>query len=120
MATFSKRLLSGSTNGLPIKVTGTNTGAAVTLHTAVAGTTDLDEVFLFVSNTSASAATITIEWGDDDDPDDLLVKAFSVPANSQCWPVATGQLLQNGLVIRAFAGTANVLNVTGYVNRITA
>jgi len=28
--------------------------------------------------------------------------------------------LQNGLIVRAFAGTTNVININGYVNRITA
>ena len=39
MATFNKAKLSGSTDGMAIKVTGTATGSTVTVHTAVAGTT---------------------------------------------------------------------------------
>jgi hypothetical protein len=38
MATAVKRILSGSTNGKPIKVVATST-AGTTIHTAVAGTT---------------------------------------------------------------------------------
>jgi len=32
--------------------------------------------------------------------------------------VVPGLLLQNGLTVRAFAGTANVILINGYVNRI--
>jgi hypothetical protein len=34
--------------------------------------------------------------------------------------VCPGLLLQNGLVIKAFAAAANVVMINGYVNRITA
>ena len=43
MATYSKQLLSGGTNGKNIKVAATAT-AGTTIHTAVAGTTDIDEI----------------------------------------------------------------------------
>ena len=32
---FTHEVLSGSTNGLGVKVTGTSTGASVTVHTAI-------------------------------------------------------------------------------------
>lgn len=49
MATAVKRKLSGSTDGLPIKVTGTNTAGGVTIHTSVAGTTPgtFDEIWIW-------------------------------------------------------------------------
>lgn len=112
-------LLSGSTNGKPIKVTGTATGASVTVHTAVTGVEQIDTVYLWASNTSASAATITIEWGGTTDPDNLLVKGYSIAANSGLTLLASGIPLNNALVIKAFAGTANVLNLHGYVVRMT-
>ncbi len=118
MASYARSILSGSTSGKPIKVTGTATGSSVTVHTAVAGAGAWDEVYIWVSNTSATAATLTIEWGGVTDPDNLLVKAVSIPPNSPPIPIATGQVLNGGLVIKAFAGTANVLNLTGYVNNI--
>lgn len=112
-------LLSGSTNGKPIKVTGTATGLSVTVHTASSDVTDVDYVYLWASNTSASAATLTLEWGGTTDPDHLLTKQYSVGANSAPTPIATGLPINNALVVKAFAGTANVLNLTGYVLRVT-
>lgn len=118
MATYSRRLLSGSTSGKPIKVTGTATGSSVTVHTAIAGADVFDEVYLWVSNNSNAAATLTVEWGGTTDPDDLICKAYSIPQNTPSVPIASGVPLNGGLVIKAFAGTANVLCLTGYVNRI--
>jgi len=117
MATYSRQLLSGSTNGKPIKVVATAT-AGTTIHTAVSGTSGFDEVYAWVTNTSGAAVTLTIEFGGTTDPDQLIVKALSIPANSPPIPILTGQVLQNGLTIGAFAGSANVLLISGYVNRI--
>lgn len=117
MATFSKRILSGSTNGKAIKVVQTAT-AGDTIHTAVSGTTDLDEIWLYAVNSSASAVKLTLEWGQADAPDGNI--ELSVVAESGLVLVVPGLLLQNSLVLKAFAATANVILLHGYVNRITA
>lgn len=116
MATYSKQLLSGSTNGKAIKVVATAT-AGTLIHTAVAGTSSLDEIWLYAHNTSASAVKLTIEYGGTTSPDDHV--EISVPAEGAGMVlIVPGVLLQNGLVVRAFAATANVVNIFGYVNRI--
>ena len=117
MATYSRILLSGSTSGRAIPVVATATVGTL-LHTAVAGTTGFDELYLWVSNVTAAPATLTIEWGGVTDPGDHMIKAVSIPANSPPIPIATGQVLNGGLACRAFSGTASALNITGYVNRI--
>lgn len=117
MATYSRVLLSGSTNGKPIPVAATAT-AGTTIHTAVAGTSSFDEIYMWASNVTAAAATLTIEWGGVTDPGNHSVKAVSIPANSPPIPIMTGQVLNNGLVVGAFSGTASAINITGYVNRI--
>ena len=117
MATFSKRILSGSTDGKAIKVVQTAT-AGTTIHTAVSGTTNLDEIWLYAVNSSASAVKLTLEWGQADAPDGNI--ELSVAAESGLVLVTAGLLLQNSLVVKAFAATANVILLHGYVNRITA
>lgn len=118
MASYSRVLLSGSTNGRAIPVAATATpGTAI--HTAIAGTTSFDELYIWASNVTAAAATLTIEWGGVTDPGDHMTKAFSIPANSPPIPIVTGQVLNNGLLIKAFSGTASAINLTGYVNRIS-
>lgn len=117
MATYTREKLSGSTNGKSIKIAATAT-AGTTFHTAVSGTTSWDEIYAWVTNTSAAAVNLTIEFGGTSDPDNLIVKSLSIPPNSPPIPVLTGQMLQNGAVAAAFASTTNVLLITGYVNRI--
>jgi hypothetical protein len=117
MATYSKVLLSGSTNGKQIKVTQTAT-AGTTIHTAVSGTSDLDEIWLYAVNSSASPVKLTIEWGEATAPDGNI--EVLVPAEDGYMLVAPGLLLQNGLVVKAFAATADVILINGYVNRITS
>lgn len=117
MATYSRILLSGSTSGRAIPVVATAT-AGTAIHTAVSGAVSYDEVYLWASNVTAAAATLTIEWGGVTDPGDHIVKAVTIPAYSPPIPVVTGQVLNGGLAIKAFSGTASAINLTGYCNRI--
>ena len=118
MSTYSRQLLSGSTNGREIPVAATATPGTL-IHTAVTGTTSFDEIYVWVSNVTSAAATLTLEWGGVTDPGDHMVKQYSIPANSAPTPLVFGQVLNNGLVLRAFSGTTNALNISGYVNRIS-
>jgi hypothetical protein len=120
MATFSKQILSGSTDGKAIKVAATAT-AGTTVHTGSSTATTLDEVWIYAVNTSASDVKLTIEWGGVASPDDLI--EFTVKAENGLYLIIPGLILKGNatpLVIRAFAATANVITITGYVNRITA
>jgi len=116
MATFSKRLLSASTDGRAIKVVATAT-AGTLIHTAVTGTSNLDEIWLYAVNTSTSDVKLTVEWGDATAPDSHIEITVVAEAGLVC--VAPGLLLNNATTVRAFAGTANVITIHGFVNRIT-
>ena len=117
MATFTKQILSGSTNGRMIKVVQTAT-AGTLIHTAVAGAADLDEVWLWAVNSDTTDRKLTIEYGGVAAPDDLI--EVTIRAESGLVLIVPGMILQNSLVIRAFAAAANVVMVGGFVNRITA
>ena len=117
MATYSKQLLSGGTNGKTIKVAATAT-AGTTDQTAVSGTSDMDEIWLYACNTDSSDRKLTIEYGGATSPDELT--EITIEAEAGWVLVCPGLLLQNGLVVKAFAASANVVNVNGFVNRITA
>lgn len=118
MATFTKKKLSGSTDGLAIKVTGTSTAATVTVHTAVAGTTvgTFDEIWLYANNTSATAVKLTIEWGTDTAADGNI--ELTVQPEAGLVTIIPGLILQNAKVVKAFAATADVILLTGFVNAI--
>lgn len=105
------------TNGVPIPVAATATPGTL-IHTAVTGANAFDAVFLFASNVTGTAATLTVEWGSVTDPGGHLIKGYSIPANSAPVPIALGQRMNNSLAIRAFSGTASAINITGWYNRI--
>jgi hypothetical protein len=90
-----------------------------TIHTAVAGTASLDEIWLWVTNTDTASHNLTLEYGGATDPDCLACKAVPIPPSSAPILVCAGLLLQNGLVVTAFAESANKLLISGYVNRIS-
>jgi len=114
-ATYTKAKLSGSTNGRGIKVVQTAT-AGTLIHTAVSGTTQFDEVWLYCINTSVSSVKLTIEYGGVSAPSEIV--EFTVPAEDGLYAIIPGLVIQNSLVIRAFAATTNVLIIHGFVNKI--
>lgn len=113
---IAKRVLSGSTNGRGIKVAATASPGTL-IHTAVTGTASLDEVWLYAVNTSTNPVALTLQWGGTTSPDDEITVNIGAKGVGKIL-VAAGILLQNDLVIRAYAGTTNVININGYVNRI--
>jgi hypothetical protein len=117
MATFTKTLLSGSTNGKAIKVVQTAT-AGTTIHTAVSGTSSIDEIWLYAHNSSAATVKLTLEWGEATAPDGNIEINIGAEGTGLVL-VSPGLLLQNSLVVKAFAASANVITLTGYVNRIS-
>lgn len=115
--TFTSEFLSGSTNGRPIKIVGTSSGAATTVHTAPANTTGTDHVTLFLTNTSGSMVSANVMWGGTTDPDDYLVKGLEIQANSPPIQIASGHPLNNGLIVKVFASTGNVILASGRIRR---
>jgi hypothetical protein len=119
MATFTKLVLSGSTNGRAILVAAT-ASPGTTIHTGSTNTAVIDEVWLYAQNTDTTARKLTIEWGGTSSPDDLI--ELTIPAESGLTLVAPGLLIKGAgtaLVVRAFAATTNVITIHGYVNRIS-
>ncbi len=122
MATFSKQLLSASTDGRAVKVVATAIGSSPTLiHTASSTTTVIDEVWIYAQNNHSADVALRIGFGGVTDPDDII--EFTVKTKGGLFLVVPGLLLKGNatpLTIRAAAGTANVISLSGYVNRITA
>lgn len=118
MATYTKQKLSASTDGLPIKVAATAIASADTIHTAVSGTSNFDEIWIWAVNTSASNVKLTICWGGTTDVDHTI--EYTVAPEEGLKMIIPGLILQNSKIVKAFAGTTNVITITGFVNRITA
>lgn len=123
MAVYSKLALqpAGTTGtGLGVKVVATAT-AGTAIHTASTTTTTIDEIWLYAVNTSTSSVKLTIEWGEATSPDGHI--EVVVLPEAGLVTVIPGLLLQGNAtakVVRAFAATASVIVLHGFVNRITA
>ena len=118
MAVYSKRLLSNSASGQQIKISATSALGAPLLHAAVSGTADLDEIWIWAQNSNSVGGKLTVEWGASQSPDDEL--EITIPPESGYVLVVPGLLLNNSASVRAFAASANLFMINGYVNRITA
>ena len=116
MPTYEKVLLSESADGRSIPVDeGSITGTYV--HTPPTGTSSRDEVWLYAVNTDTDGQLLTLVWGGLVDPDDLI--ELTIPPASGLYLIAPGLLVQNSAPVRAFAATVDVVNLHGFVNRIT-
>lgn len=117
MSTYAPRILSGSTNGLAIKVSAIAT-LGNTIHTAVAGASDIDEITIYANNTSSTAAKLTIEWGTAVAADGNI--EVTIQPEVGLVLILPGLRLQNAKVVTAFAETTDVILITGSINRYTA
>lgn len=117
MTTIAKEFLSGSSNGKGIKVTATAIGSGVTVHTPDA--TAKDEVWIWAQNTSGADVKLTIGFGGTTDPDHLI--EHTIKAEDGLYLVVPGLPITGASnVVRAAAGTADVIVLYGFVNRISA
>lgn len=115
MSVFSKLKFSGSTDGRGIKIAATAT-AGTLIHTATAVANELDELYLYLANMHTADVEATIELGGVTVPDDLIV--ITIPFDAGLVLVVPGLVLEGGVILRAFAATADVIVATGFVNRI--
>ncbi len=121
MATYTKTILSASTDGRGITVAGTSSGVgATTIHTGSATATTLDEIWLYAVNQDAADVKLTLEWGGAGLGDPIEV---TISAEAGLVLVAPGLLIKGNatpLVVKAFASVTNDILIHGYVNQITA
>jgi len=124
MATFSKIAFQPTTmttgTGLGTLVVATTT-LGTTIHTGANVATTIDEVWLYANNTHSAAVTLTIEFGGVAAKDKIQQSIALSPSGLTL--ICAGLVLQGNTtpkVITAFAGTASVVGIFGFVNRITA
>lgn len=117
---IAKVLLSGSTGGRGVLVAAT-ASTGTTIHATGTSDTTIDVVTLYAHNSSTSAVTLVVEFGGTTDPGDTIT--LTVPADSGLTLVVPDLPLTGtgaaARTITAYAGTANVVSVFGYVNRLT-
>lgn len=120
MATYSKVLLSGSTQGKAIKVAAT-ASVGTTIHATETSATIEDEIWLYAYNSHTSTVILTIQFGGTTAVDNDI--KLSIPATSGLTLVVPGLILTGtgsaANTVAAYAATTNVITISGYVNRIT-
>lgn len=116
MAAFTKYPLSASVSGKQILITASYNAQAQTIHTAVASTTDWDEVWLYAYNDSTSSLSCSILWGSGSEPGDVVRAAIGAQAGRTL--IVDGKLLQNGLDIKMYSQFP-AITIDGFINRIT-
>ena len=125
MATISKRILSGSTDGFPITVSSTAI-SGTTLHVGPTSTNTMDRLTVYAFNSATVTVTLWAEWGNAGSASQRL--SFEVaPYGSgithdglQC--IIPGLLIQGrsatGASIMVGASTSMVIQLYGEVDRI--
>lgn len=118
MSNYQKTILSGSVDGLPINITGTNSGTANTIHTAHA--TLLDEPVISAFNSDTVERELIIEWGAAGAGNLIAVTIPPRAAPTRIAPVEGHALLTNSKVVKAYCATTGVISVIGCNHRITS
>lgn len=115
-----KLVLSGSTNGRPIRV-GAKGSPGTTIHTGPSVDTSYDEIWLYANCSAESGIKLTIQWGGTTSPDDSFEQ--TIPSQSTgLYLIASGLILRGNatpLIVRAFQDPINSISIFGYVNRIS-
>jgi hypothetical protein len=118
MASYSKLILSGSTDGKGILVNVTET-TGIVIHTCSTDSGQLDEIWLYAYNGHTLNVTLTVEFGGVTVPNNVIV--CTIPTKAGLYLVVPGLILKGNatpLIVAAFASTTNVISITGWVNRI--
>ena len=105
---------SASTNGRQINVAATSTPGTL-IHTASA--TAADQVYLYATNALSTPVTLTLEFGGTASTDLMIADVYGRNGNAL---VVSGSLLTGSVALRAYADTANALNLSGYVMRVVS
>jgi len=120
MATFTKVLLSGSSQGKAVKVVAT-ASSGTTIHATGTSSAVIDEVWIYAYNSAATATALTVQYGGTTSVDNDI--KITVPPTTGLTLVVPGLILTGdgttASTIRAYAATANVVTLNGYVNRIS-
>lgn len=120
MATFTKVALSGSTQGKAIKVAAT-ASTGTTIHATGTSSSIIDEIWLYAYNSSSGPVTLTVQFGGTTAVDNDI--KIDVPPTSGLTLVVAGLILTGtgaaANTVYAYAGTANVITLSGFINRIS-
>ena len=112
---------SGSTQGLGIKVVGTDTSGATTVHATGTSATIINRLSIWAYNGHSADVVLTVEFGGVTVPDNVIVQTITVKSGLTL--VVDGLILLGSgsaaLTLMSFETTAYVIVLSGYVMHIT-
>lgn len=118
MGTYSKIVLSGSTDGAGISVTGTTPSQGTTIHTGVTGAADsIDEVWLYAYNTVTTAREISLAIGPTTNANSRFTHTVTGDDKKGLVLICPGLPIRNGAVVKAYVTAADAVRIFGFVNR---
>lgn len=109
-------ILSASTDGKPVAVAATSS-PGTTIHTASSDTAERDYITLWAVNVDTVARSLTVQWGGTTTAEQI--GPIEIPPSSGLVAIAEALPIQNALLVRAFADSANKINIVGKVSRAT-
>lgn len=115
-----------SSGGVPTKIAAT-TSTGTEVHRTGTSASVIDEITLYATNIHTAAVQITVEWGvasgGGGSPADENKIIQTIPLKSGDTLVALKKPLSgdgtNYRTVKVFAGTTNVIMISGSVNRIS-
>ena len=114
MATVTRGKLSGLIDGRPVSKYWPS-GLTV-LHTAINGTTDWDEIWVYCCNLSThTVGEVLFKWGGVTDPDDYIY--LNMRSLQQWTCVIPGLCLNNGVEL-GISYNKGWIGIWGFVNQI--
>ena len=121
MGVWAKIVLSGSTDGEGIPVTGTLPSTAKTIHVAVTGVADsIDEIILYAWNSVTGVAkVIKFAIGPTTATGSRYIESLPSGEALGLQLVMPKLVLRNAKVIKAYVTADALVNIFGYVNRYT-
>jgi hypothetical protein len=118
MGTYSKIILSGSTDGqgLPLTVTAPSTG--LTIHTAVTGAANsIDEIWTYAHSTVTTAVELNYALGPTTATGSRVVHTITADDKKGLVLITPGLVARNAKELKMWVTTTSLVNVFGYVNR---
>ena len=116
MPTYSKQLLSGSSNGKNIEIAGTASPGTL-MHTVQAtATSALEVVHLYAANSAALSRLLTVEFGGTTTADQVVVSI--APRDGANLVIPGWPLTGTDQIVRAFATVTEGVRLNGFINRV--
>lgn len=120
MAKWSKIVLSGSTDGIGIPVTGLTPSTGTVVHTGVTGSAgSIDQVIIYAFNTATTSSQLSITIGATTATGSRYEHTLVAGALAGLQPISPGLVVKNILTVKAYVTAVGRVNVFGWVDRYT-